>query len=425
MSRGPAWRPTEITRETFPAPSEEMERDDDRRENRDRSRERRHHDRSCEDDRRHRDDDRRHRDDDRRHRDDDRRRREDDRRHRGGDRHRRDDDDDRHERKSKHDERDRRRQDDRRQRDRDERERDDPRRGQLRQTKHTAGRNTESFDPASTYARPDFRVRVGDGRRRKYGKMLSHDDVIIVPELFCDEDDLGMYDALVAELRELQSRGVRQSEWLSWHEGCHLISKAPEGSPTFQRILDRLSEYFNVRRKSMGTRFNWYTDSKDWKPFHHDSAAFNPHRAKNQNITVGVSFGEERELAFRHVAGGHLAYFPQTNGMAFSFGRDVNIRFKHGVNAVPPEKQLGGGRISIVMWGQCEDTFEEEDSPAMLGEAEGHGPRANDAARGRPAAAQECRDFARGKCSYGERCRFSHAAAAKENAGNAADRGAD
>lgn len=73
-------------------------------------------------------------------------------------------------------------------------------------------------------------------------------------------------------------------------------------------------------------------------------------QAKNQNITVGVSFGAERELAFLHAKTGHRAYFPQVNGMAFSFGRDTNIKWKHGINALKPEEQTGMGRISIILW---------------------------------------------------------------------------
>jgi hypothetical protein len=48
-----------------------------------------------------------------------------------------------------------------------------------------------------------------------------------------------------------------------------------------------MGDYFKVTRKSVGTRFNWYRDPSDWKPYHHDSAAFDPFRAKNQNCTVG------------------------------------------------------------------------------------------------------------------------------------------
>ena len=61
-------------------------------------------------------------------------------------------------------------------------------------------------------------------------------------------------------------------------------------------------------------RFNWYRDSSDWKPFHNDSAAYNPQRAKQQNITVGVSFGAERELSFLHGTNASRVYFPQCNG---------------------------------------------------------------------------------------------------------------
>jgi hypothetical protein len=51
------------------------------------------------------------------------------------------------------------------------------------------GRNTESFDPASTLVRPQMRIIVGPSRAT-YGKPIKHDDVIILPEFFCKEDDL-------------------------------------------------------------------------------------------------------------------------------------------------------------------------------------------------------------------------------------------
>ena len=107
-----------------------------------------------------------------------------------------------------------------------------------------------------------------------------------------------------------------------------------------------MSEYFNLKEGSQGTRFNWYRDGTDWKAFHHDSAAFNPQRARNQNITLGISFGEERELAFLNAKTGERIYFPQKNGMLFSFGRDVNINWKHGVNALHDKDITGKGRIS-------------------------------------------------------------------------------
>jgi hypothetical protein len=66
-------------------------------------------------------------------------------------------------------------------------------------------------------------------------------------------------------------------------------------------------------------------------------------------------------------------YFPQQNNMVFSFGRDVNIRWKHGINALPADDQDGKGRISIILWGLVNDVVEEEGSPPPLN---GSGPHA-------------------------------------------------
>ncbi len=227
------------------------------------------------------------------------------------------------------------------------------------------GRNSESFDPRSTLVRPDLRVIVGP-KRDELNKPLKHDDVLIVPEFFSSEDDWKLYYDLVEEMRELQAKNEKGSEWISWHENSHLIVKNPQGSKTFKMIQDKIAKYFGIKQESIGTRFNWYRTSDDWKPFHHDSAAFNASRAANQNITVGVSFGATRELAFLNAHNGTKAYFPQTNGMLFSFGRDVNINWKHGINALPESEQDGKGRISIILWGKVNNVIEEENSPPML-----------------------------------------------------------
>lgn len=83
---------------------------------------------------------------------------------------------------------------------------------------HGGGRNTESFDPESTLVRPAARVIVETGhssflssspspglasepqnprlKRQLDGKM-THDDVIIVPNFFCAEDDWSIYYKLL------------------------------------------------------------------------------------------------------------------------------------------------------------------------------------------------------------------------------------
>ena len=52
--------------------------------------------------------------------------------------------------------------------------------------------------------------------------------------------------------------------------------------------------------------------------------------------------------------------------MLFSFGRDVNIAWKHGINALPENEQTGKGRISIILWGNAKDVIEEKNSPPLL-----------------------------------------------------------
>ena len=81
------------------------------------------------------------------------------------------------------------------------------------------GRNTESFDPQSTIVRPDVRVWVGSKDKKSFDKPLKHDDVVIVPELFGDEDDWSIYYKLVEEMDTLQKENARGSEYISWHEG--------------------------------------------------------------------------------------------------------------------------------------------------------------------------------------------------------------
>ena len=141
----------------------------------------------------------------------------------------------------------------------------------------TSIRNTESFDPQSTLVRPAARIRIGPNRP-ELNQPISHDDVFLVPNFFCEEDNWSIYYKLIDEMREAQQKGDRNSQWISWHEGAHLISKNPTGSPTYNMILQKVSQYFGIPMTSVGTRFNWYRDSTDWKPYHHDSAAFNVER---------------------------------------------------------------------------------------------------------------------------------------------------
>ena len=100
---------------------------------------------------------------------------------------------------------------------------------------------------AYALVRPDLRIHVGSNRRRVFNRPLKHDDVVIVPELFGEEDDWSLYYNLVEEMQEIQKKGTKDSEWISWHDGAHSISKNPTDSKTFNMVIDRMREYFNIK----------------------------------------------------------------------------------------------------------------------------------------------------------------------------------
>ena len=142
------------------------------------------------------------------------------------------------------------------------------------------GQNTESFDPNSTLVRPDLRILIGPNREC-YGRPLRNDDIVVVPNYFCEEDDWTLYYQLVKEMRNCQAQGVKGiacsilesampsssalttyfktsgAEWISWAEGAHLISQNPSEAPTFNMVQAKISKYFNIPPVSVGTRFNW------------------------------------------------------------------------------------------------------------------------------------------------------------------------
>ena len=87
-----------------------------------------------------------------------------------------------------------------------------------------------------------------------------------------------------------------------WHGDTHLIADDHTNwkskCPTFNMVIAKLSEYFNLDVKA--TRYNWYKDSTMWKCYHHDAAAIDPKKSQTQNMTVGISFGLTRNIGFEH-----------------------------------------------------------------------------------------------------------------------------
>eukprot|EP00760_Papus_ankaliazontas_P005255 PhM_4_TR12468/c0_g1_i1/m.79239 len=213
--------------------------------------------------------------------------------------------------------------------------------------------NTENFDPCHDPAH--MRV-VFDTNPERLTINVQSRDVVVAPCMFNRRGDENMYERLVAEI---EACSIPQENLLkSWHGDTHWIADDSTGwkkqCPTFVSIVKRIQEYFGLDIKA--TRFNWYKDTSEWKPFHHDAAAVKPDKALTQNFTVAVSFGVTREAAFEEVESKKVISFPLPNGSVYCFARDVNVMWRHGILQIPPEKQTNEGRISIIAWGWLDQT---------------------------------------------------------------------
>ena len=102
------------------------------------------------------------------------------------------------------------------------------------------------------------------------------------------------------------------------------------------------------------TRFNWYKNKSEWKPYHHDAAAVDPRKMDSQNFTVGVSFGKTREIAFQHAETRTTVFIPLNNGSIYTFGKNVNTTWRHGIPQIAEKCNIDEefGRISIILWGK-------------------------------------------------------------------------
>jgi len=208
--------------------------------------------------------------------------------------------------------------------------------------RRTRKKNTETFKP--NHDRTDMRI-ISTVADSVYPFHHHQNDVIIVHDLFDKKDNL--YDKLYNEVNNNDTFLFKL-----WHGDTHYIVDDKlnwkNECPTFNLVLKRIETYFNVDIKA--TRFNYYKDTNQWKPFHHDAAALKEDKAKEQNITIAVSFGTTRDVAFEHAKHRTKISMPIGDCQAYVFNKDVNIEWRHGIlqeSAVRDE-----GRISVIVWGK-------------------------------------------------------------------------
>jgi len=215
-------------------------------------------------------------------------------------------------------------------------------------------KNTETFEPMQKPV--DMRIIYDLGcYQDKLSKNLTTRDVLLVPNLFRDYEEYEIYNRLIDELKNC---GIPEEQVIiPWHgndviKGTHMIAsdweKWKKNAPTFNIVISRIREFFNMNIKA--TRLNWYQNTEQWKAFHFDAAKVNPEKAKIQNFTVAVSFGKTRDCAFeRDDYSKNVISFPIGDGEMYCFARETNELWRHGVLQELPK--IEEGRISIVAWG--------------------------------------------------------------------------
>jgi hypothetical protein len=215
----------------------------------------------------------------------------------------------------------------------------------------------------------------------KLSVSLSDRSVLLVPNLFHDYAPNVIYNQLV---NEISTCGIPEEELFKlWHGDSHLIADDKlklknvetnkliswkEKVPTFNMIIERIRTFFNMDIKA--TRYNFYKDPSQWKPFHKDAAAIKPDKADKQNFTVGVSFGITRSAAFeRDTHDKTVISIPLADGQIYAFCNETNKLWRHGIlQAKKKDSEINrtnesnesnlvikDGRISIIAWGWCDD----------------------------------------------------------------------
>ena len=219
-------------------------------------------------------------------------------------------------------------------------------------------KNTENFNPSH---KPSHMNILFDSNKNKSTiHKFNDNDIIVVPQFLEESENLELYNKLYNKLlKEIEESGIKNDDlWKLWHGDTHLIADDnvnwKEKVPTFDLITKKIETYFNITAKS--TRLNLYKDSNDWKPFHHDAAAFKPEIAKIQDFTVGISFGATRSIAFEQNKTRTTISIPMPNCTAYGFAKGVNSDWKHGIPQINPEESFSDeGRISIIVWGKLKN----------------------------------------------------------------------
>lgn len=219
-------------------------------------------------------------------------------------------------------------------------------------------KNTECFKPINKNEVDMQLIFHNADLNNTFNENITSKGVIIIDNLFKDFNNLEIYNKLVSEIEFCES--IKPNLLKLWHgndkiDGTHYIAddklKWKDSSPTFNLIIDRLTKYFKMNVQA--TRFNWYKNTSQWKPYHFDASSIKPEKANIQNFTLAASFGTTREVSFERDTRDKIKIrFPLKDGQCYAFCKDTNILWRHGI--LQEENIIEEGRISIILWGWVE-----------------------------------------------------------------------
>ena len=85
------------------------------------------------------------------------------------------------------------------------------------------------------------------------------------------DEKINYLEQIMNEVKEIKNGEI----FKLWHGDSHSIADDKgydwkKECPTFNKVIDYISNFFDMDIKA--TRLNYYKDSNDWKPYHHDAA---------------------------------------------------------------------------------------------------------------------------------------------------------
>jgi len=166
---------------------------------------------------------------------------------------------------------------------------------------------------------------------------------IHLKNMFTDAADLGLFKALQKDIEKAGKALRLHRDKRHWQ----IFGDDLAGSTVFAAIITNLLTVFDATLVDCWA--NLYRDGNDKTSYHHDNYQFRGPRA---TMTIGLSLGCTRSLAFENVVTGDHQYVPQENGDVFAFDEPFNNFYRHAVpsSRKPSGSRISGSRISVIIW---------------------------------------------------------------------------